>query len=124
MKRPQTGRRAAIRRLDHDQQGLFQAARYVDLEQITPNNVGNLKEICEIGSTNRLCAALLNKRLNGDRTPNDLLIHITDEPLVNWAYNPSTRPNGEPRTIPPLSHDALIQAFKQWMAEGVPCANS
>jgi hypothetical protein len=51
-------------------------------------------------------------------------MHITDEPLVNWAYNPGTGPNGEASTTPPISHDALIQAFKQWIAEGTPCPNS
>ena len=30
-------------------------------------------------------------------------------------------PNAEVRTTPPISHDALIQNFKQWIAQGAPC---
>jgi hypothetical protein len=72
----------------------------------------------------QLCAQLKDPTRNGNRTLSDLLTHITDEPLVNWGFNPGIRPNGEARTTPPISHDALIQAFKQWMAEGAPCPNS
>jgi hypothetical protein len=69
----------------------------------------------------QLCANLLNKKLNGKRKPNDLLMHIEHEPLVLWTFNPGVRPTGEARSTPPLSHDALSEAFKQWIAEGTPC---
>jgi hypothetical protein len=72
----------------------------------------------------QLCANLLNKQLNGNREPSDLLSHLEDEPLVLWSYNPGTRPNGKQRTTPPISHDALIQNFKQWIAQGTPCPKS
>jgi mono/diheme cytochrome c family protein len=71
-----------------------------------------------------LCAQLKDKKRNGNRDLADILEHLTNEPLVNWAYNPGTRPNGEPRTTPPVSHDGLIKAFKQWMTEGAPCPSS
>jgi hypothetical protein len=48
----------------------------------------------------RLCANLLNKQLNGNRAPQDLLHHLKTEPLVHWSFHPGTRPNGEPRTTP------------------------
>jgi cytochrome c553 len=69
----------------------------------------------------QLCANLLNKELNGNRTPSDLLNHTEHEPLVLWAFNPGTQPNGKPRTTPPISHQALVQAFEEWIAEGTPC---
>jgi alcohol dehydrogenase (cytochrome c) len=72
----------------------------------------------------QLCANLLNKQLNGNRDPRDLLHHLQTEPLVKWSFNPGIGQNGEPRTTPPISHDALIQAFKQWIAEGTPCPRS
>jgi alcohol dehydrogenase (cytochrome c) len=72
----------------------------------------------------QLCANLLNKKLNGNRTPDDLLMHIEYEPLVLWAYHPGIRPNGQLRTKPPISHQALIQAFKRWIAEGTPCPSN
>jgi hypothetical protein len=69
----------------------------------------------------RLCANLLNMNLNGGRTPEQLLSHLETEPLVKWSFNPRTRPNGEPRTTSPISQQALIQAFQQWIDEGTPC---
>jgi hypothetical protein len=68
-----------------------------------------------------LCHALLNKKLNGNRAPKDLLDHIKNEPLVNWSFDPGTKPNGEPRTTPPYSHEQLIAAFAEWITEGTPC---
>jgi len=72
----------------------------------------------------QLCANLLNKQLNGNREPKDLLHHLATEPLVHWSFHPGTRLNGEPRMTPPISQDELIQWFKIWMAEGTPCPSS
>jgi alcohol dehydrogenase (cytochrome c) len=69
----------------------------------------------------QLCAALLDKTLNGNREPKDLLHHVKTEPLVKWSFNPGTRLNGEERTKPPISHEALIRAFQEWIKEGTPC---
>jgi alcohol dehydrogenase (cytochrome c) len=69
----------------------------------------------------QLCAQLKDPARNGNRTLSDLLHHLEDEPLVKWAFNPGTRPNGEPRTTPPISHAALVQEFQTWMNEGAPC---
>jgi hypothetical protein len=69
----------------------------------------------------RLCAKLLDPRLNGNRTPKDLLHHMETEPLVIWSFHPGTRPDGKPRTTPPLSHAKFIQAFEKSMTEGTPC---
>src|SRR5262249_19035377 len=69
----------------------------------------------------QLCANLLNKELNGNREPADLLEHIEHEPLVNWAFNPGTRPDGMARTTPPISHQDFIAAFEEWIADGSPC---
>jgi alcohol dehydrogenase (cytochrome c) len=68
-----------------------------------------------------LCANLLNKSLNGNRTSADLLHHIQTEPLVVWSFHPGTKPNGESRTTPPYSQEELTAAFEDWIAEGTPC---
>jgi alcohol dehydrogenase (cytochrome c) len=68
-----------------------------------------------------LCAALKDKKRNGNRELGDLLSHIQNEPLVKWSFDPGTRPNGEPRTVPPLSHGEFVEVFQQWMAAGAPC---
>jgi cytochrome c553 len=72
----------------------------------------------------QLCANLLNKQLNGNREPSDLLHHLETEPLVKWSFNPGIGQNGKPRTTPPISQAALIQAFEQWIAEGTPCPSN
>lgn len=69
----------------------------------------------------QLCANLLDKRLNGNRTPSDLLHHIKTEPLVHWSFHPGTRPNGETRTTPPYGQDQLIAAFEAWIGDGTSC---
>ena len=69
----------------------------------------------------QLCANLLDPNLNGNREPKDLLHHIKTEPLVLWSFKPGTRPNGEPRTTPPISHDPFVHAFDDWIAAGTPC---
>jgi hypothetical protein len=45
-------------------------------------------------------AAKIEDRRVTDRTLVDLLHHLENEPLVKSAFNPGTRPNGEPRTTP------------------------
>jgi alcohol dehydrogenase (cytochrome c) len=69
----------------------------------------------------QLCAALLDMTKNGNRTPAELLEHITNEPLVAWAFAPGIGQNGKPRTTPPIPHEQLIQWFQIWINEGTPC---
>ena len=68
-----------------------------------------------------LCTHLKDKNLNGNRELKDLLHHIETEHLVLWAWHPGTRPNGEARTTPPLSHEEFVEVFKKWIADGAPC---
>jgi cytochrome c553 len=68
-----------------------------------------------------LCARLKDPTRNGNRSLSDLLEHLKNEPLVNWAWNPGTRLNGEARTTPPISHAVLIEEFQKWMADDAPC---
>jgi alcohol dehydrogenase (cytochrome c) len=68
-----------------------------------------------------LCAMIKDKSRNGNRELADTLHHLTTEILVLWGYDPGTRPNGEPRTKPPIDHDTLVLEFAQWMNQGAPC---
>ena len=72
----------------------------------------------------QLCAALLDMTKNGNRTPAQLLEHITNEPLVKWAFAPGIGQNGKPRTTPAIPQDQLIQWFQIWINEGTPCPRS
>jgi alcohol dehydrogenase (cytochrome c) len=69
----------------------------------------------------QLCAALLDMSKNGNRTPQQLMQHITNEPLVKWSFNPGIAQNGQPRTTPPIPQAELIQWFQQWINDGTPC---
>jgi alcohol dehydrogenase (cytochrome c) len=71
----------------------------------------------------QLCASLLDKRLNGNRDPKDLLHHIKTEPLVLWSFSPGTRLNGDARNPPPITHARFVKVFEQWIDEGTPCPN-
>jgi alcohol dehydrogenase (cytochrome c) len=68
-----------------------------------------------------LCAQLKDPARNGDRTLHDLLVHVQTEPLVLWAWKPGIRPNGQPRTKPPLTHDEFVDIFQKWIESGAPC---
>ena len=68
-----------------------------------------------------LCAQLKDPARNGDRTLHDLLVHVQTEPLVLWAWNPGTQPNGEGRTKPPLTHEEFVSTFEKWIGTGAPC---
>lgn len=69
-----------------------------------------------------LCETLKNRLKNGDRSLEDLLVHLKEEPLVKWSFEPGTRWNGEPRSKPPITQDELVKSFEDWMNEGAPCA--
>ena len=71
-----------------------------------------------------LCAQIKDKSKNGNRELTDILHHLETEPLVHWSFNPGTRPNGQPRTTPPISQANLVNAFQQWMNAGAPCPSS
>jgi alcohol dehydrogenase (cytochrome c) len=68
-----------------------------------------------------LCAQLKDPARNGGRDLDALLHHMETEPLVLWGWNPGTRPNGEARTTPPLSHEDLVTTFEAWIDAGAPC---
>lgn len=56
---------------------------------------------------------LLNKSKNGGRSLSDLLHHMTQDPLVLWAWNP-----GKNREKPPLSQQEFAKAVKTWIDNG------
>jgi hypothetical protein len=45
-----------------------------------------------------------------------MLIHLRDDKLVGWGWDP-----GGDRSVPPVSRPAFIAAFQQWMRAGAPC---
>jgi hypothetical protein len=64
----------------------------------------------------QLCANLKDPAKTGDRDLAKLLDHVTNDALVKWGWNP-----GGKRTLPPLSHDKFVAAFKTWVDSGGAC---
>lgn len=67
-------------------------------------------------TVSELCAQLKDPARNGGRGPAQLLEHVTSDPLVRWGWAP-----GAGRSLPPLSHDQFVAAFRAWIAGGTAC---
>ena len=49
-----------------------------------------------------------------------LVAHLNTA-LVRRAWAPGTNAQGAPRSTPPLSHEALVEVARQWLASGSEC---
>jgi hypothetical protein len=67
-------------------------------------------------SAAQLCRQLQNPKQNGGLTAEQLIHHVTNDPLVLWGWNP-----GEGRATPPLTHDQFVAYVKQWLDNGGAC---
>jgi hypothetical protein len=67
-------------------------------------------------SVGDLCRTLKNPTMNGGRNTAQLIEHVRDERLVNWAWDP-----GPGRSVPPVSHEDFVAAFDKWMQTGAVC---
>jgi hypothetical protein len=63
-----------------------------------------------------LCAQLKDPAQTGNRTLAQLLDHVSHDALVLWGWKP-----GGKRTLPPLSHDQFVAAFRTWVDSGGAC---
>lgn len=63
-----------------------------------------------------LCEQLKDPDRNGHKTLDQLLDHVSRDPLVLWGWKP-----GGKRTPPPLSHPAFVAAFTTWVRSGGAC---
>jgi alcohol dehydrogenase (cytochrome c) len=70
----------------------------------------------------QLCRDVKDKSKNGNRDFAQLVKFVDTDPLIAWTWDPGTRPNGKPRTTPPLAtHDQFLGVFKAWIDAGAPC---
>ena len=70
----------------------------------------------------QICQALLDPA-RGGMGSDQLIAHLNTD-LVLWAWSPGRDERGEPRTVPPLTHDAFIALTQQWLASGAACPAS
>ena len=61
---------------------------------------------------------LLDKSMNGNRSHEDLIKHMTEDDLVLWAWEPGVDADGEQRTLPPVSKEDFKTAVENWLANG------
>jgi hypothetical protein len=66
-------------------------------------------------TTGELCNTLKDPSKNGNRSLQDLVVHM-DTSLVRWAWNP-----GPGRTLPPFSHQEFVSRLKVWIETGAAC---
>jgi hypothetical protein len=62
-----------------------------------------------------LCRTLKDGRKNGGKTVPALVRHMTEDPLVQWAWNPG------PRQPPPLPQHDFHDAVRRWADGGAGC---
>lgn len=67
-----------------------------------------------------IARAMLDTEKNGGRSLDDIVHHLTEDPLVLWAWEPGVDADGKPREAPPVPKDAFIAAVKTWAAAGAP----
>ena len=69
-------------------------------------------------SKTEIARSLLDRTKNGDRSHEDLIHHLTEDPLVLWAWDPGVDAEGNQREIPPVSKEEFATAVKTWFANG------
>ena len=67
-------------------------------------------------SPTALCEQTKDPARNGHKDARALLEHVGHDPLVLWGWAP-----GGSRSVPPLSHDAFVAAWKTWTDSGFAC---
>ena len=75
----------------------------------------------EAMSSDQLCRTLLDRKKNGNRDIAALQEHMAKDKLVLWAWSPGLAVGGDARTVPPVSHDAFLQALRLWAEAGAVC---
>ncbi len=65
----------------------------------------------------QICEQIKDPKRNGNRTtPNRVVAHMMDDPLVLWAWEP-----GADRSKPVMSHAVFVKALTAWADAGMPC---
>lgn len=65
-----------------------------------------------------IARSMLDPAINGGRSLDELVHHLTEHELVLWAWEPGVDAAGKPREKPPVPKDEYIQAVKDWAAAG------
>lgn len=69
-------------------------------------------------SKSEIAHSILNPEMNGARSIDDIVKHLTTDSLVLWAFDPGIDAEGIEREKPPLSKEEFITAVKEWAEAG------
>ena len=70
-------------------------------------------------SSAEICRQFKDPEMNGDRSLEDMALHVRDDELVAWGWKPGG--NREPA---PGSAEETYQAIETWAAAGAPCPDN
>lgn len=65
-----------------------------------------------------IAESMMDPKRNGNRSPEEIWHHLTEDKLVLWAWNPGVNANGVPRQKPPVPKEQYIEAVNLWFAAG------
>lgn len=65
-----------------------------------------------------IATSMMDPKRNGNRTPEDIMHHLTEHELVMWAWEPGKDVAGNEREKPPVAKAAYIAAVKKWIELG------
>ncbi|MEL7028063.1 MAG: Isoquinoline 1-oxidoreductase subunit [Pseudomonadota bacterium] len=72
-------------------------------------------------SVPEICAALTDPEMNGGKTPEQVAVHMAEDPLVAWAWDPGMRPGRRERSVPPVDLETFGALARAWAASGAHC---
>ncbi|WP_422928669.1 hypothetical protein [Singulisphaera sp. PoT] len=73
----------------------------------------NMKMVFQGLTPRELARQLKDPELNGHKTLDELLHHVTEDKLVLGGWDP-----GDGRTKPPLSHEEFARKMREWIENG------
>ncbi len=63
-----------------------------------------------------ICNQIKDPAQNGNRTLEDLIRHVKEDPRIQWSWNP-----GSKRTPAPRTHQEFIDKITEWINQGAAC---
>ncbi len=64
----------------------------------------------------QLCRQMKDPAQNGGRSPEEVVEHVREAPLVLWGWKP-----GDARKPVPMSHEQFVRYMTEWAQKGAAC---
>lgn len=76
----------------------------------------NMPMVFQDRTPGELCRQLKDPKMNGGRTSEQIIEHLSRDALVLWSWNP-----GQGRNIPTMSHNEFSGKMNEWVKKGADC---